>query len=443
MGLPQINLDSQKTNLDTQECYVGIALSAKDAGICSVLPKQEDKDFCYDAFISRTPSNETIDASVCDHVRSEVGRAACYGKVALNNQDVSFCEKTVLAGVLSFPGVTPEIAKYFCYSGVAATNGDKKICEMIPRQNALEQRYSDSCYSGIVPLAEDPKLCEEIKTQDSKDDCYEKYGSETEDASFCQKIEKMGLKNACYADIAKKTKDISLCANVRDVGCTGACVPEYSYSSSKESCYFEVAVAKLDSSICDNISTQASRDSCERRVAEQGLLVENNPAFCEKIKNIDARDACYIKVVENTKDVAFCSKVQSDKTPCFLTGTVNRCTPGEKSVSNKTQCYTNVARDKNDIAVCNNIQTRYEKALCLDRASLSINEIAREKNDVSLCKQFDQDNYGFDCYAGVAVVNKDPSVCNYIKSQADSTLCRDAVSQQKGLITKPHNLPEP
>jgi hypothetical protein len=160
---------------------------------------------------------------------------------------------------------------------------------------------------------------------------------------------------------------------------------------------------------------------------------------------------CYQNKAIETKNINLCDKmgelqytetnlVSKDKCKFevlklkekFEVKDCNILSPGEF----RDKCFNMFTQRASDISPCENLESGYDKAEC-------IAEIAYLNNDVSLCDNINtvNDRYGNiilvkeDCYRALAILNKEPNLCNKIPQ--DSTIRADCYIALAKKLKKP------
>ncbi|MBI4210246.1 MAG: hypothetical protein HY544_01935 [Candidatus Diapherotrites archaeon] len=176
-------------------------------------------------------------------------------------------------------------------------------------------------------------------------------------------------KDGCYVKFAIESNDPDICNT----------------SISPDSCYTQVAQAMKKPELCEKIKESTDfyrgyKNSCLLAIAESTGF----PEGCEKISNDYGRKGeCFAKVAVAGKDATLCAKI-----PQEWSGSYN-------DIKN---CYNDIAKLTKDMKVCD---------------MLGNTEL---KGSIPLEKQYNKEQ----CYASIAALNQDPSLCENMEYYHDS-----------------------
>ena len=135
-----------------------------------------------------------------------------------------------------------------------------------------------------------------------------------------------------------------------------------------------------------------------------------DPRFCDKIetisKNDRTKDMCYVFVVNETRDISTCDKVQD--------------------MGYKGSCYGLIAQDKKDATICEQIPFGQQRDQCLKSVALA-------KKDPAICDLASDSIYTGkdDCYLDVAMAIKQITICEKISDIRDKEWCLDNVGKKE------------
>ena len=224
------------------------------------------------------------DPSQCDEIENAFRREQeCYAKFAMENKDVSLCEK-----------ITTENWRDGCIMNVAAETNNKALCAKIKNPD----KYSDSCFSWIAKsngnvalcaepmtdsqrsncylelakLNDTPSLCDNVTELIKKEQCYLHFAQTQSDSRYCVKLTTYYV-DQCYADVALKTHNISLCEKIQETD------------------YLKERCTRINTAIqeCDSISDQFQKNSC---YDGYGLTLKNGKV-CESVDGDPPYELCY------------------------------------------------------------------------------------------------------------------------------------------------------
>lgn len=282
--------DKIQMGYSQSDCYYHIFKASRDPSLCESVQDQFQQSRCY-----RIIAGNLNDLSVCDKIvnaRSE--KARCYREVAQNLNDISICYLiehvdeqgkcySHLQDELDDPVVCEEtksswFKKNECYKAIALNREDVSFCEKMESGS-----LRDSCYQVLAQKFDALSLCDEMETVDveyrygtSRNLCYHEVAHHLNDLSICDKITNQEIKWSCYRWIGWQLKDLSICDRIE-------------LQQEKDICYSNVGSELADSAICDQITQhQFSKDTCYRNVAQR--LQEKS--LCNRIQNESTRRNC-------------------------------------------------------------------------------------------------------------------------------------------------------
>lgn len=108
------------------ECYYECAMANTDFLTCEKIDSIDYKNKCY-AWVSVKSNNFLCDKIINggDEDQTSSNKSICYKNFAIENKDISLCEKIPLS--ISF-----HLPRYDCYKQVAITLQDTSLCANIP-----------------------------------------------------------------------------------------------------------------------------------------------------------------------------------------------------------------------------------------------------------------------------------------------------------------------
>lgn len=262
-----IGLCTEITAYYQDECYKGVGIAAKDAGVCE---KASSKDGCYGSVgpvLGKEKGMET-----CAKVGSFAAEE-CYGRLAAEvakadiDAGLTICDATTTD--VCYPLVVPIVAKT---AGAKA----KELCTKVSAQ------LQDNCYIEVLKVTKEESICDLVQ---SKDKCY-----------------------SVVAPLLTKDSGLAYCAKI-------------SYFADRENCVEGVAEAIAKSSPADAIavcdSKSEDKDTCYQVIAP--IISAKEPVLgaglCKKII-ADYQDVCYGRAAEASGNVAVCDGAAS-KDMCY------------------------------------------------------------------------------------------------------------------------------
>ncbi len=154
---------------------------------------------------------------------------------------------------------------------------------------------------------------------------------------------------------------------------------------------------------------------------EKSAIDNNNPSLCEKlptsIPDITPRSECYLKVALATKDPTLCVKELLGPY-CYTQlaikyKDVSMCSYGTSSDTHT--CYMDVASEVGGTKTCDLIQDNDYRIWCYT---------VIHKQTFELCKQEGNEGIRNQCYYGLALNEKNGTLCNNIvNDNADKEDC--------------------
>jgi hypothetical protein len=226
-------------------------------------------------------------------------------------------------------------------------------------------------------------------------------------ASDCTTSQDQGKRNLCYMELAIKNQDIGICSNLDK-------------QDLLDDCYFWVATAKKDSNLCDKITLQTRKDDCYLKLGTSKV----ETGLCEKLSNANDLSKCYKDLAFKTNNLSLCDKLagqlreqcyysiataKQDADLCLKTGDTLR----------QEECYSEIGPVRQDLSICQKIKSPYQYGFQCRASLLSL-------KDVSFCENTSF-GFGDECYALVAILKSDPTICNNIDDYpTDSDLNRQA-----------------
>jgi hypothetical protein len=190
----------------------------------------------------------------------------------------------------------------------------------------------------------------------------------------------------------------------------------------KSECYQEL-VKERDMTVCGTIQNQFEKEMCYSSVLEIINISDINA--CHRLLNQDDKSACYTIVARTTEDPPVCEMVQdvAQKDFCYLivakaSQDLSACDriragnlPEELQVT-KEYCYMGVALVKKEPSICESLQNNQDLCYYL---------VAKARQDPALCDIISDDKASevtmYDCYTDIAVARKDLSVCDGMDMQ--------------------------
>ena len=173
---------------------------------------------------------------------------------------------------------------------------------------------------------------------------------------------------------------------------------------SKYYCYAAAADAKQDNSVCNKIADKKLAADCKLYVSDS----KSDPSVCARLSDPVFRDLCYTSVATYLLSPKNCDNVK------------NICMDCVNPVHGKIISLT-TSPNPMDASTC-------EKLLDQDFINDCYQEIAEKRKDASICgkiKDLPEDNNYFKekCYNRIAVVTKNPSICNSITNEFGQREC--------------------
>lgn len=188
----------------------------------------------------------------------------------------------------------------------------------------------------------------------------------------------------------------------------------------KNFCYETISWVIKDSYICDQIQDELSiKASCYSRVAIRNA----DFSLCEKIVIPYLKYRCYTRVAEAKKDSLICDKHSIQQYKDFCYGYVNHdvkiCySMKEDYFHNETMCYAEMARISQNVSICEMIEDQGWKIACYIGVAL-------EKKDASICPLIPVSEMEMRdiCYKHIAIETKNTSICKKIENQKLKRIC--------------------
>ena len=282
------------------------------------------------------------------------------------------------------------------------------------------------------------KFLDKCSKAENPDLCYEKVAIELNDFSICKKIKDVDIKDECYLHfVTTGLKNSLICEEI-----TG---PSY-----KDFCYFVAATELKKPSLCEKVKDVDHKDMCYLAVSE----VTKN---CEKIKDLGLKGWCLL-FSDNTKE-AEKIKEQIAKQSLFSEEELTRffnCFETKNFFSEQCQLIKKYLQDP---SICKKTITSLfylaqngekEKAaqlwqMIFSRIDICYLIVAEALNNPELCKKIP--NLGrLLCEKNVgisrAILLKDPSLCEKIKSRTECYLYIAAVLENSSICENEKMIPK-
>ena len=268
------------------------------------------------------------------------------------------------------------------------------------------------CFTDIFKEGVSEKLCERFYYNQDKEDCYLGAAIAKRNKELCR--EKSGVSGSvCESLVIAETEEgtpkeqLANCKN--NFNCYSYIFREKQYNEAlcgeieqSDSCYYGAVIAKKDPALCDKIKNKNEKERCYLYIA----TIQKNESFCEKVSGMYG-DICYSEVARAKKDTTLCEKIKSLDNLSML----------EKK---KEMCYGLVAIAKGDESLCGNIKIKPVKDDCY--ASIAI-----AKRDEKLCEKggYKKDT----CYRDIALIKLDQKLCE--KAGGSKDICYFQIAKLK------------
>ena len=178
------------------------------------------------------------EAGECDNFAAFAMTEACYGKMAVQKNDLSICSqrKGIGAG---------------CYAVYALAKDNPQICD-----KTEDEFLRDMCYAQVAESLSDASLCNRINmAMGWRDECYHRVAVQTKGISLCSEMGSPDGRLTCLAE-TDPDRNSGLCEEISDPWVRGRC-------------YGTVAVDLRNVALCGKISDSREADICFDTLAEQ------------------------------------------------------------------------------------------------------------------------------------------------------------------------------
>ena len=187
----------------------------------------------------------------------------------------------------------------------------------------------------------------------------------------CRRVYDDSSRDWCYRAVARVAKDSDICSRITDRG-------------GIDQCYIDLAIKNRDRDLCDRISEQNDINWCYATLKGDG-------AYCRNIQDNEGQKAECLAIT--AADTGACDGINDQW--------------------RKTDCYRELAITKKDTPACDKIDADDERAWCKTLVAII-------RTDHTICLGIGEQEHKARC---IAVVNKDPAVCDEITDKAMRDNC--------------------
>lgn len=265
------------------KCYEWITQDTTNYKVCENFKEEHNQAFCYENFASNLGLVE-----VCENLETSYSQESCLVDIVRTYPDPFIC------GLIK----ENDSLRDSCYQIIALDQGDVSFCEKIVGVD--DKKW---CFVKLAGQLKEPSLCERIEKmapldpeyiKKSKDDCYEVLGKK--DPQYCGYILNENRKFMCYRHYYKENKQRFARQNCEEFS-----------GIQRDYCYTLLGEMTNNLEKCSFIEIETIQDYCEYTV-----LVANNDSRCEMIKSSFFQDDCYSRIAQATRDYLLCTKIESD-----------------------------------------------------------------------------------------------------------------------------------
>ncbi|MDO9399836.1 MAG: hypothetical protein Q7T79_04105 [bacterium] len=198
----------------------------------------------------------------------------------------------------------------------------------------------------------------------------------------------------CYANIAVKRDDLSICDKYLPGVSEMDEIARSPMIVSKNYCYLWIATKRKDISVCDKMPMTIAKTTCYDSMA----WFKKDTLICDKIQDEERRYYCYLSLKKI--DLFFCEKLKNKGLQAWC----------------REEYYMREAVKQQDPLLCDKIlvNPRLSKESCYA-------QVASVKKDISICENFSSDKD--DCYLQLAQVKQDISICAKITGAYHKNFC--------------------
>ena len=189
-------------------------------------------------------------------------------------------------------------------------------------------------------------------------------------------------------------------------------------------CYIRLSKSTDDHSICGKITfSQEYKEACYENHLGEGNTLD----LCNNLNEPKNKEKCYYYYAVSSEDSSYCEKASSDGARSH---TISSCyskiasSTGEISLCEKTrfpnQCYPSVALKREDPSICENSEFSDEKYWCRAMITKDISDCDMIKDDSPYTLVWNRAS----CYANLATIKNDKSICDKLLIPEDIEKCK-------------------
>lgn len=184
-----------------------------------------------------------------------------------------------------------EQAKYVCADGKTIVT-DVASCPAVAAtasqaQPALELSLEEELtVCAGMPVIESSQSYQSYSFEDV---CITGLAGKHQNTSLCRKVSS-DQRKTCYALVAEVTNDPDVCAEA---------------GAGKNQCLEQYARDKTDASACEKMTDVNYKDACYSSLANSLA----DPTLCEQIRNVNQKDGCYSNMASRLGDSTYCNKI--------------------------------------------------------------------------------------------------------------------------------------
>ncbi len=316
-------------------------------------------------------AQETVDTNDCTSISNITKKQLCF--VSISSKSLDACKQ-----------VSEYNDRKKCVKIHASTTQNIALCSLLEEADKADCILEgDACY---YENESNKPLCKALNKNNASfcqnnDQCIIDYSRQIHSAEACSMVSSRPLKNACSSIVLDKDD----CGNLPNEDEIDYCKQVYAIQTNK-------------STECKFIrSTTGYAVDCFAYFAEQAKKV----SFCDGVEILKRWD-CYKKYAQETGDLAGCIGI--DKFAPIA----------------KEHCFIDTGKIYGNPQACEYLTFDTSAREICFRAAIQDNTALRSVN----CANITNDAWELRCYTNAAKIEKDISVCNSLKQDADVLFCR-------------------
>ena len=179
----------------------------------------------------------------------------------------------------------------------------------------------------------------------------------------------------------------------------------YYYESPRDQCFYSLAINRENISLCSKIlSTDEYNDYTRAKCGAMLAILNEEPELCEELTTTMDTADCYSEYAYETEDITICNRItrDSEKDECLYQFIGYYMTPPTWDICDefsdedyKNNCYYYAAADTMDLSYCDKITVTYSYYYYTTA----------------------------ECYANIAYLEDDPSICDLLEDEDDRDGC--------------------